>query len=317
MFYAGHTQSRGYRPMMFSRGAGMSGLGALGDIPIAAWPAGTLLQYSNTHLAGNTWLSYTNEEIQAAFAASGLFVPTTVVFHAENVTFLGIGNDYKVSLQGVLPVAVNQSDAAKVIEGLLANWFVTNPTTAVYYPPASTTQDVSSTTGKTTSPPSTLVPSTIQQSGVTAASRGIVSAGQYADGSTYVATSDGNILNFDDQGDPLFGVPVGSYGVSFGIAYDDGTTGVVMTDETEFIFDANGKQVLPGGSILNNLNNAIQTVKTTNTNPGATPPPGKKSPTDEILDALGLSKVPLSLGVGGGVVLVGLGIAAYLIASKK
>lgn len=300
--------------------SGLHGLGAfgmLGDIPIAGWSAGTLIQYSNPDLMGNTFFSYTNEEIQAAFAATGLFIPSTVTFHAENITFLGVGNGYSVSLSGVIPVDVSQSDVSKVIEGLLANWFNTNPGAASYYPPPNATLNVTPT-GQVTSSKG-IGQATLYTSAKPASQYGIIEAGSYADGTTYVAFNDGNTINFDNQGNPLFGIPYGAYGVNFAIAYDDGSTGVVLADGTELDFDSTGHQIMPGTSTPVGLLQPVQTVKTTTTTisptgtvqvkPGAST--GSGVDWSKILSTVGLQSLPVALGVSAGAVVIGGAVLLY------
>lgn len=291
MFYAGLSQQKGYRRPM------LGGLRGLGDIPLAGWAAGTLLKYSNTNLHSNTWIGYTDEQIQNAVANTGLFIPTTVVVETSGGGLFGL-TSYNILVSGVLPVAVNQSDASRVIEGILASFFDIAPSTGLYDPPPNAVVNVNPASGKVTSS----APTTQTGQVARASSFGITSAGQYADGSTYVALSDGSVLSFDNQGDPV-SEDFGLSGVSFAIAYDAGTTGVVMTDGTEFIFDANGKAILPASGTVTPTG-AIQTVNT-------------KPVTTTSTIQTGISSTAAALGLGTGAFLAIVGIGAFVLLSKK
>lgn len=321
--------------------AGQHLMGYLGDVEIAGWPAGTQIQYHNTGLHGNTWGSYTNEEIAQVFKNSGLFIPNTVQFHATPEGILG--STYTIDLTGIIPVAVNTADMTNTVEGYLANFFTTNPATAVYAPPPTISQTISQTgsvTATSTTPPVTVDPATGSgwipvNSPVPYGIQTVLTnyTDQFSDFD--VIFTDGTSGIFDSEGNYDSGTRGSITSIAELFDDNDDSIGAVayLNNLVELYFDAAGNFTggfAPAGSVVptgaGSPGVPLSTVNTTTPDAIAaaikkalgTGTPGAPSTgidSSKILSSVGLGSLPLALGVGAGTALVGLLGITYLLVS--
>lgn len=283
---------------------GFGAFGMLGDIQIAGWPAGTYLHYHNGPLYHNSFSGYSDSSIQAAYAASGLFIPTTVTVATSPAGFLGLeGNN--IDIWGTLAANVNQADVQRVIEGLMPNFFVKNPATAVYDPPATISQTVDNSGRVIQAGPSTLpvvsglpVPAffnAIVVDSVSDPQEGNV--WYFQDGSLFLQYPDGTVDLQDGDANSYSGnvSPDGST-----IQYDNGMI-VVFTPATH------SQQV---------TNPASNIVRTVNQQPGPGSPQPKPPTTGydwgKLLANFGMANLPVALGVSAGTIVLGGAVLIYL-----
>lgn len=314
-------------------------MGFLGDVEIAGWPANTPIHYHNANLIGNTFFTYSAQDVQNVFKNSGIFVPNTVIVQmVDNGVFSE--SRYIIDITGVLSRDYNTADLQTDIEGYLANFFVTSPATAVYSPPPTISQTVSNTGSvvrTNSNPVSTASDDPLAGwspvSDPTAYGVQTVLTNytdQYSDFD--VIFTDGTSGVFDSEGNYDSGTRGSVVSVQELLDDYDNVIGAVayLNNSTELYFDMAGNfngGYTPSGAVstVPTRSNPLSTVNSVtpdalaaaikNALGGGTPgQPGKPLvDSQKILDSLGLGNIGLALGVGAGTVLIGGGFILYLL----